>query len=70
MKALVTSVTIAFHWVAEKSVTILVSLIYSDLEDVLVNFDDMWIADGLKTVNTCGTSLGSSSFLVCYLLPR
>lgn len=57
VKSLVTSVTTAFHWVAEKSVTILVSLIYSDLEDVLVNFDEMWISGGKNTTKMITSTL-------------
>ena len=43
--ALVASATAAFNYVAEKSIAILVSVIFTDIEAMLLSFDSLWGTD-------------------------
>lgn len=51
------SVTEKFNQVAEKAVLILVSVIYSDLEEVLVDFDTLWFAKDKQVTQMIATTL-------------
>jgi hypothetical protein len=45
MGALIKSATSAFNYVAEKAIAILVSVIFTDIEETLLSFDSLWGSD-------------------------